>query len=224
MVAHGSSPQAPPVQLRADVATLAEMLVRPESFFPKLVAVRGKRFPFVAIWIVGAGAAVDRLDSRMLLENFRSTIGADRPNPVLADWTATWASVIVGGLIGGLLIWLVLGWWYRMRLKLCGARPPKRAARNVFIHANLIVGVVSLTLLALQTPFHASYREMWSSEVVAWGWILVFLWSVWISYRGVVSCFDVRPVAALVWFLILPWLVYTGLMALLFTIGVLSAL
>jgi hypothetical protein len=200
MVAHGSSPQAPPVQLRADVATLAEMLVRPESFFPKLVAVRGKRFPFVAIWIVGAGAAVDRLDSRMLLENFRSTIGADRPNPVLADWTATWASVIVGGLIGGLLIWLVLGWWYRMRLKLCGARPPKRAARNVFIHANLIVGVV------------------------AWGWILVFLWSVWISYRGVVSCFDVRPVAALVWFLILPWLVYTGLMALLFTIGVLSAL
>ena len=88
----------------------------------------------------------------------------------------------------------------------------------------MISGAVSLVLLALQTPFHASYLELWSSDVVAWGWIFVPVWSVWISYRGVVLCFDVRPVAARVWFLILPWFLYCGVMALLFTIGVLGSL
>ena len=134
-VAHGSSPQVPSLPLRADLATLAQMLVRPDRFFPRLIAARGARFPFVAIWIVGAGAMVDRLDTRMLFENSRRAIETGPPNPLLTDWIATWTSVIVGGLIGGLLIWLVRGWWYRVRLRFCGARPPERAARNVFIHA-----------------------------------------------------------------------------------------
>ncbi len=221
-VLDGRPPQTPPVKLRGDLATVAEMLVRPDRFFPKLVAACGKGFPFLAIWIVGAGAAVDRLDTRMLTENLRSTLGAVRPNLILSSWTATWTGVIVSGLISGLLIWLVLGWWYRMRLRLCGARPPARAARNVYIHARLIVGVVSLTWLALQTPFYENYREAWSSASVAWGWMIVLFWSSWISYRGVVSCFEVRPVAARVWFLILPWLLYGLVLGGLLAAGLIS--
>jgi hypothetical protein len=211
-------------ELAADrAAPLVELLVRPCRFFPKLLAARGDRLPLLVIWIAGAGGVADKLDGRMLMDSLRRDSGVGRANLALDHWGATWGSVIGGGLLAGLLAWLVMGWWFRMRLAFCGAHPPKRAARNVFIHARSIAGAASLILLALATPFHASYRDAWSTQAVALGWSLLPLWSVWIGHRGVVSCFDVRPVAARVWFLILPLVLYGGILVLGIAIGVIAS-
>jgi hypothetical protein len=107
-------------------------------------------------------------------------------------------------MANGLFSWLFFGWWFRMRLRLSGARRPEpRPARLVWLYAHLpfsalLVGEVMVGMLQ-----HRNYITALREDFPLLSVGLLF-WGNFIAYRGVVACFEVKRSHARWWFLILP--------------------
>jgi hypothetical protein len=215
------------VGVRSDAAfrwsldRVAELFVQPEIFFRSLL--RGPHagfFPFVIIWICGMGQVLDRLDIRMMMPST-----TDRAVGLASGgWPTLLGMVVGGGVISGIFTWLIGGWWYRMRLRLSGSTDPApRVARQVFIHARLIWTAPYVLLTVSLMPFYPNYATMSASAPFAMSTIVLPFWSVLISYRAVVSTFDVNRGRARVWFLILPMSILGTAMIVAFAIGLANA-
>ena len=125
------------------------------------------------------------------------------------------------GAIGGVMYWGIGGWWQRVRIGWSGApRPDKRLARLVYIYASFVAAGPAFALALIQTAFYANYAEAYAGDEMYSMVILVFpFWSLVTSIIGVRSLFEVIKWRALLWFLILPGILYFfafGLVALLF--------
>ncbi len=189
---------------------LFHLFFRPKSFFaafPTLVTGYSTAY---AAFAVGVGSVVERISSKVSQEQLT---GRERlPRQLLESWTVYWVACVVLGILGALLYYRIGGWWYRVRLRWSGAcDADPRLARQVYVFASLIVGlplVISSLLDSLRYPTPLAAE----SGDASWFWIVVFLtlpfWSVYTSYRGVRTLFNVRTARARVWFLVLPSLVY----------------
>ncbi len=186
-----------------DFDRVAELTLRPERFFPHLLRFHGDALPLFAIWICGMAGAIDRIDTQLLA----GRLAAD--DAVVSSWLVTWTVVSLAGALGGLMIWLVGGWWYRMRLVMSGADDADpRHARLVFLYSTMLAAVPGVVWLVLVTVFYPSYHAAYTAAPLALCLLAMLFWSVWVSYRGVCRCFEVRPWAARAWFLILPMALY----------------
>lgn len=191
---------------------VVELLLRPERFLKAYLNTRPFGFPLLAIWIVGMGGFIDRLDARMVRADGIGSGGSMVSDMLASSWPSFWLSVAVIGLFSGLFIWLIMGWWYQIRLQLSGAADPDpKEARLVLIHARLVASVPIIFTTLLQMPFHASYEAMSGSDSVALVWFTAPVWSIFVGYRGAIGCFDVDPKKARFWFLILPLVFLVGL-------------
>lgn len=198
---------AGPSRSRADAAV--ELLLRPERYFETLLRTASKRLPWLVIWVCGVAQVIDNLDMQLLTGRSRADAA------ILTNWVVLWEFALIGGIIAGLVNWLIGGWWYRVRIYLSGARGvDKRQARLVFVHSLLVLYVPSLVWLVLVTMVYSDYRAAYAESPLVFAFVPIFPWSAWVSYRGVRHCFDVRPGRARVWFLILPLTVYAAVMSL----------
>jgi len=201
-----AAPADTPFRWNADAVT--DLLLRPERFFAHLLRTAGSTFPLLIIWINGMAGVVDRIDSQLVM-------GRILPEaPMLQGWVMFWGTVLIGGIMTGLLKWLVGGWWYRMRLGFSGAHDvDKRHARLVYFHAELVWAIPSLVWLALVTPLYPDYHAAWMEAPLGLWVIAIYPWSMWVSYRGVRHCFDVGAGRARLWFLILPLVMFLAAVA-----------
>lgn len=186
---------------------LWDLFFSPSRFFAERT-LDWSPYHLVAIWIVGMSATIDRIDRNLI----RADLGSPRQGlEIFAEiWGGYWFIVLLGGLMSGAFIWLVGGWWYRVRLGWSGAmRADKREARLVYIYASLVSALPSILVMVFATLLfkdYAAYRsseEYWSSLL-----ILFLFWSVVVSYKGVMTRFDVHRGKAQLWFLWLPIMVY----------------
>ena len=185
--------------IRWNLDKVVDLVLHPERFFAALLRDRNNQLPLLAIWLRGMAGAIDSLDMRI------STGRLAADSPILSSWVTLWLTVIAAGVIGGALVWLLGGWWYRVRLRFSGARDvDERAARLVFIHAELVWAVPMLVWTILVTPIYPTYHAAHMDAPLTLSVIATLPWSIWVSYRGVRQCFDVTPVKARIWFLILP--------------------
>jgi len=192
---------AVPPPTRADAA--AELLLRPERYFEARLRPDNPAIPWLVISVCGLARGIDSLDTRILM----GTLATD--SPLLTTWAGLWGGLLGAGVMSGLLMWLVGGWWYRMRLLLSGASDVnKRKARIVYTHAALVVAVPSVSWMAIVTFLYPNYSAAFAETPLAFALMFLAPWSAWVSYRGARHCFDVRPGRARVWFLILPLILY----------------
>lgn len=158
----------------------------------------------LVIWIVGVSATLDRFDTNMV----RADLGSPRPGQeiITGSWVGFWLVALLIGTIGGSFIWLVGGWWYRVRLNWSGdSNADNREARLVYIYASLVSALPNVLMGILLTLLFDNYGAYWSSEEIWSSLLIVFpFWSVVVSYKGVMATFDVRPGKAQLWFLWLP--------------------
>ena len=114
---------------------VVELLLRPERFFKAYLSTRPFGFPLLAIWLVGMGAFIARLDSRMLKAGSAGSRTSMVTDMLTSSWPSFWLSLAVIGLFSGLFIWLIMGWWYQVRLQLSGVADPdpnvRRAAADL---------------------------------------------------------------------------------------------
>jgi len=185
-------------------ALLADLFFRPSRLFADLTPLKTKPLWIIVAWICGVSSAIDRADTVMLKSDLS---GNESPSMQLLDsWAAFWPFILIVGSFYAALVWLIGGWWYRVRLKWSGdANADRFSARIVFSYTSLITALPAIAATLISTFVYESYRAAWSSDE-AWSALLVVFiaWDIIASYKGVRVAFAVTKWKARLWFLILP--------------------
>ena len=114
--------------------------------------------------------------------------------------------VLLAGMIGGFLFWIVAGWWYRTRLDWSAARAPdSRLARQVNAWQTFVWAAPTLLSTLVVAFIPRSEREPWMWIAVP---TLFYILSCFTSTIAAVTAFRAAPRHAAVWFALLPLLLY----------------
>lgn len=183
---------------------------RPAAFFRNFVVRPVPILGIIAGWSVGIVSMADRIETRL------ATSGAGGTESIYtifaADWPIFWVSCLTVGAAAGFIYYHLGGWWYRKRLEFSEGTPGPDAAlpTRVYIFSFQAYTIPSILYLAWMTYRYDSPLAAFRGSD-PWGMVVIvaLLWSVVVSYRGVVTLFDVRRWKALLWFLILPIVVYS---------------
>lgn len=159
----------------------------------------------------------------MRAELGRPRSGWERLAPyVVESWVGFWLWVLAAGALGGLFLWWVGGWWYRVRLRWSGAEnPDARLARLLFVYASFVFAGPKVAATVIQTAVYPDYATAYATE--DWFSLAPFIflfWSISTSYLGVRTLFQVTRWKAQVWFVVLPlvYLLALGLIVALLTL------
>jgi len=180
---------------------LVLLFFRPRTFFRHFVVDSTPVLTALCAWAYGATGVIDRLDNAVM-----------KGSTFLAgSWGSYWGTVLLGGIVGGFLYFAIGGWWYRVRLGWSGAVDPDPAlARRVYLFASQTVALPALAVALLDTGAHGTPTEACLSEGRWWhvAFLLFPFWSLWTSYAGARTAFELRRGAALGWFVIAPGVLY----------------
>lgn len=177
---------------------LVYLYFKPHSFFKHFVIESTPGLTVLCAWLYGMAGVIDELESRALMD------------PSFLDgvtWSQLWIGVLLLGVVGGWWYFKIGGWWYRKRLGFSGAESiDKRLARRVYVFASLAWALPTLLAQIVASGSFASPRESVLSDLNLWdGAVMLSLpWSLWVSYVGVRTAFEVRRGRAMLWFLLLP--------------------
>lgn len=182
------------------------LFFRPGLFFRHFVIADVPQLSGFAFYLFGVASAADSIDQRMMRDDLLG-----RGTAILAEsWPFYWLTVLSLGVISAGMIFLVGGWWYRKRLEFCGARrPDQRLTRRVYVFASLVWAIPGLLYTVWNSAVYATPRIA-NQTNDAGGIVLIgfLLWSLFTSYHGVTSAFELRRGAARFWFLVLPIALY----------------
>lgn len=191
---------------------LVSLFIRPRDFFKTNLALGRTPYVFVATWCYGIADTIGRLDDGLM----RSELGRPRPGweqvapYIVHSWLGFWLCILAVGALGGLFLWWLGGWWYRVRLRWSGAvAPDKRLARLVLVYSSFVFSGPAVALALVQTVLYPHYAaayasEDWYSVALALPVLIFPYWSIVTSYVGVRTLFQVTKWKALLWFAALP--------------------
>lgn len=198
------------------VADFLDLYTRPRSFFAGHINLEDKRYLWFVVWSLGITSQFDRIDQEIM----RSEIG--RPGsawrllePVVnSGWVAYWAWALGAGIVSSVIIYLVAGWWYKVRLRFAGAADPDpMTARLIYCYSTFVVSLPHVLLILGFTAWFPNYMAAYySDELFTVALLFLILWSVAVSYSGATSTFELQPWKARLWFLALPVAFYIVLM------------
>ena len=197
-----------PTQSASLPRLLAALFFRPSRLFADLTPLKAKPPWIIVAWIGGVSSAIDRADRLMLKSDL--TGNESSTMQLLDSWAAFWPFILMVGAFNAALIWLIGGWWYRVRLNWSGAaNADPFSARIVYGYTNLITALPAITATLISTFVYESYRAAWNADEAWSALLLVFIvWECIASYKGVRVAFEVGKWKARFWFLILPLAVY----------------
>jgi len=187
---------------------LAALYLQPSRLFADLTPLKAKPLWIIVAWIGGVSSAIDRADRLMVKSDLAGNESSTMQ--LLDSWAAFWPFILIVGAFNAALVWLIGGWWYRVRLKWSGdANADPFSARIVYSYTNLITALPAITATLISTLVYESYRAAWNSDE-AWSALLVVFiaWDCIASYKGVRVAFAVSKWKARFWFLILPLMFY----------------
>lgn len=138
------------------------------------------------------------------------------------SWFYYWAMVFIfGGIVGGVIVWWVGGWWYKLRLKWSGIQDPDpKSARTLYVYSSLVYNLPKVLSVIVISLLFSTYIEASSGFPTYIHTLLsVFLfWSLQASYQGIVEVYSPQSLLKVkIWFVFLPASLYVlsiGLIAL----------
>lgn len=192
--------------------SLVDLFLRPRRFFTGEIALGRTPYVVLVMWCYGIASVIERID----LESVRAEVGRPRPGwQALAPWVAGswwgyWAVALGFGALGGIGLWLLGGWWYRVRLRWCGApEPERRLARLAYAYASFVLAAPTVLWALVETASYANRAAAVASDDLTGAILLVFpFWSLGTSFAAATTLFEVRRGRARLWFVILPALAY----------------
>jgi hypothetical protein len=190
---------------------LVDLFLRPRQFFGEVALGKTPWVLFVT-WCYGIAAAIDRLDEELL----RAQFGQPRPGwqeiapYVTESWLGFWTWALVAGVVGGLFLWHIGGWWYAVRLRWSGApAPDRRLARLAFTYSAFVWAAPAILAAGVRTAVFPNYHAAFHAEELASLTLLAFpFWSLWASYAAATELFPVQRGRARLWFAVLPGIFY----------------
>jgi hypothetical protein len=191
---------------------LLDIFVKPSRFFGTRLAAGSTPYILLVAWCFGIADAMDRID-RQILQAAMGTnpAGWETVGPLVTQsWIGYWAFCLAVGAVSAGFLWMVGGWWFRVRAKWAGdPDPDKHMARLVYVYSSFVMAAPVILVALGQTMAFPDYAAAWQSdEVYSLGLLIFPFWSIAASYIGVRSVFNVSAWKARIWFLILPACVY----------------
>ena len=213
--------ELPATAERASVLSLlASLYLRPSQLFVDITPLKTKPMWVIVAWIAGVSSAIDRADINMVRSELTGREASAMP---MDSWLAFWPFILIVGALYAALVWLIGGWWYRVRLKWSGdANADPFSARIVYVYTDLVIALPALVVTVIYTFVYDSYRAAWTSDEAWSSLLLIFIvWTSIASYKAVRAAFAVSKWKARFWFLIFPLAFY---MAVAVVVGVVYAM
>lgn len=191
---------------------LVDIFIRPSRFFSSKIAAGSTPYLVLVAWCYGIAEAMDRIDRVSLQSEMgrpRAGWGALGPL-VMESWAGYWTFCLVMGAASGAFLYMVGGWWYRVRLKWAGdPSPDPTLARRVYVYSSFVMAAPMILAALGQTMTFPHYAAAWqSAEIYTLALIIFPFWSIAASYAGARAVFRLGAWRARIWFLILPVMVY----------------
>ncbi len=184
---------------------LPYLFVRPQLFFQTFVLRSIPVLTVLTAWLYGVASVLDQIGPQGDLYGGENPIS----DLIAQNWTIYWIFAALMGILGGVCL-------RDRRLVVPPApelvrrrQPDPYLARRVYIFSAQAYVIPYLLYTAWEVTAYpnpaaaAAGDDLTSITIVA-----AMFWSVYVSYRGVRTAFDVRRWAARIWFAILPTAVY----------------
>jgi len=198
--------------LNIDLANFSKNLfLYPKSFFRKYIGERKPPFFALAILVFCIGYGIDQVDRR--LGRYDGLDKISRFNH-LNIWGVYWINVLIGGIIGGFVLYLIGGWFFNVRLKWSKGTSNITKSRYIYLYSEAVSSVVFI-IITLVSMFINDKPYKFGSMFNWWGYLSLTLrlfalyYSVYVSYCGVRIATDADKRRGRIWFLILPVATYT---------------
>jgi hypothetical protein len=197
---------------RWSIDAWVDLHLRPGEFF----AGEGRRISVVIpVVLVGMATVIDRIDTRLMLSELRGRSSMDS-----FTWSYYWAAVVAGGCLAGPILYYVQGWWVRVRARFSSAPNANRhLCRRIASLTSCIWAIPTIASTLIQTCLvetpQKTTMEGPSMLVLVLGSIY---WSIYASYQAVSRNLPIARTSGLIWFAILPSILYAFVV-----IGVLMA-
>jgi hypothetical protein len=190
-----------------------DLFINPKEFFEKNLANSTVQPAFfvLAMIIFGVGYGIDRIDNQLLKFDLKGKL---HEIEVLNNWLIYWVAAIVFGIIGGYILYLIGGWFFNVRLKWSKGTGDIDKSRYIYLYSG-VVSSSTIILISLGSMLFADKPYDSEAEFNLWDLIsllfLIFMvyYSVIVSYTGVQTITDADVFRSRIWFLILPFVIYT---------------
>lgn len=189
------------------------LFVEPKAFFSKYLADTEEQPPYfvLAIILFGIGAGINRLDKQLTKYDLNGRLD---DIDFLNNWIGYWLIAVIGGIIGGILLYLIGGWFFNVRLKWSKGTGDIDKSRYIYLYSGVVSSAVVILLTLVSTLISSkpcdseSAFNLWDLTSLA---LLIFFayYSVYVSYSGVRAITDADKMQSKIWFLILPIILYT---------------
>jgi hypothetical protein len=196
--------------------SLFDLFIRPGRFFARGRALPARAGLVAALLLYGLGAGIARLEHQAAVRLVLKARGITprRQAPFLAsisaDWMTFWGHAALSAILAAALLWTLGAWWFRLRARWSGAPDAEMGtSREIYVWSGLVLAVPVFVLALVQTALFPSFRMAWA-QASLWTLVLIVFpfWSAFTSYAGVRALFPVKRGRAILWFLVLPWLLY----------------
>lgn len=190
-----------------------DLFISPEVFFQKNF--RNGELPpayfTFAVIVFGIGYGIDRLDRQLTKYDLKGKLDEVE---FINNWVGYWLSAVIGGIIGGYVLYLIGGWFFNVRLKWSKGTSNLDQSRYIYLYSGVISSaIVILTTcisMLIETKPYDTESEFSLWDLTSLVLLLFFLYySVYVSYCGVRTLTDAEKMRSKIWFLILPVGVYT---------------
>jgi len=161
-------------------------------------------FLFIFIWMLGMSSVIDRIELKSL---------QNQAYP-LDNWAATWALILVGGIVSGYIACYAGGAFYHLRVWLAGGSKSMHISRNLFLYTGIPIYAITILSEAVDTFVYGDKYFAGQTNLsldLTWFCLAVgaILYSIALSYRGVRLLLDTKHIRSIILFIALPVLFYS---------------
>ncbi len=159
-------------------------------------------FLFAVVWMTGTA---------LVFNSFVKDGVTSSLSSYLESWfTVVIYSVIIGVLRGG-FVYVLGGWWYRVRLGFCGYEVSDRVyTGRVYMNAGIGKHVLALMIYSIASLRHDTFLSYVNEDSMIAPFVesgllfcLIF-WSSFTLYFSTRAVFPTKKLASIAWFLVLP--------------------
>ena len=188
----------------------SQLLLKPREFFT--TQIKDNTIPYfsLAMFIFCLGYGIDRVDTQL--------IKADVQNNQdffynINNWPYFWLVSVLAGAIGGYLNYLILGWFYNVRVKWSLGKADLKKSRLIYLFSSFYLYLIVILTTCVETIIYPIPYDPYSEGTAFDNYSLIALlffsfYCIYISYSGARSAMEVNKTRGLIWFLILPIIFY----------------
>jgi len=187
-----------------------DLFFNPIAYLRKNWIIESDKMMTIFILILaGTSNAIDDIMWKVVNYNILENIIAEISDKALFSWWIYWLYVIINSSIKGLVIWVIGGWWFNIRLGFSGDNKSDiKKCRSIVVYLNMIKSLPVFMLIIISTIFFQDIYSTYSNEFIQILYAILFnsmiITLIYFEYRIAFEKFDVDKKRVKIWFIYIP--------------------